>query len=102
MAKATAARKSTTAQKESRFSIRASALQKKVIAQAARIKETTMSEFVLEQSLAAAQQVIADQARFTLPKKQWNAFCAALDEPPKPVTALRRLLTEPVVFDAGR
>lgn len=102
MAKAAAARKSTTAQKESRFSIRASAMQKKVIAQAAHIKETTMSEFVLEQSLAAAQQVIADQSQFVLPKKQWNTFCAALDAPPKPVTALRRLLTEPSVFDGRR
>lgn len=102
MVKAAAARKLTTAQKESRFSIRASVVQKKVIAQAAHIKETTMSEFVLEQSLAAAQQVIADQTQFVLPKKQWNAFCAALDAPPKPVTALRRLLTEPGVFDGGR
>lgn len=88
--------------KGSRFSIRASALQKKVIAQAARIKEVTMSEFVLEQSLAAAQQVIADQAQFTLPKRQWRAFCAALDTPPRSIPALRRLLTKRGLFDAQR
>lgn len=98
---ATAPRKSST-QKGTRFSIRVSAAQKKVIAQAARIKETTMSDFVLEQSLVAAQQVLADQALFTLPKKQWNAFCAALDAPPKSITALRQLLTRPGVFDARR
>ena len=100
MAKATTTRKSATTQKESRFSIRASAVQKKVIAQAARIKETTISEFVLEQSLLAARQVIADQAQFTLPKKQWTAFCAALDAKPRSVPALRRLLTKPGIFDA--
>lgn len=88
--------------KASRFSIRASAVQKRVIAQAARIKEITMSEFVLEQSLAAAQQVIADQAQFTLPGKQWKQFCAALDSPPKSVPALRRLLTKPGLFDVQR
>lgn len=94
--------KRQSAAKASRFSIRASAVQKNAIAQAARIKEVTMSEFVLEQSLAAAQQVIADQAQFTLPKKQWKQFCAALDAPPKSVPALRRLLTKPGLFDGQR
>jgi len=102
MARATVTRKTVTKQKESRFSIRASATQKKLIAQAARIKETTMSDFVLDQSLAAAQQVIADQAQFTLPKKQWDAFCAVLDAKPRSIPALRRLLTRPGVFDARR
>jgi uncharacterized protein (DUF1778 family) len=94
--------KRRSAPKASRFSIRASAVQKRVIAQAARIKEITMSEFVLEQSLAAAQQVISDQAQFTLPRKQWKKFCAALDAPPKSIPALRRLLTKPGLFDAQR
>ncbi len=101
MAKAVG-KKSLATQKGTRFSIRASAGQKRVIAQAARIKETTMSEFVLEQAVLAAQQTLADQSRFTLPKKQWEAFCAALDAPPRSVPVLRRLLTKPGVFDAGR
>ncbi len=92
--------KSSVTQKSTRFSIRASAPQKKMIAEAARLKETTMSDFVLEQAVLAAQQVIADQAHFKLPKKQWKAFYAALDAPPKPIPALRRLLTKPGIFDA--
>jgi Protein of unknown function (DUF1778) len=52
MPKANTMRKAAT-QKGSRFSIRASATQKKVIAEAARIKDTTISDFVLEQSLTA-------------------------------------------------
>jgi uncharacterized protein (DUF1778 family) len=102
MTKAKAAGKSAKTQKESRFSIRASVAQKKVIAQAARIRDTTMSDFVLEQALAAAEQVIADQAQFTLPKKKWAAFCAALDAKPRSIPALRRLLTRPGAFDARR
>jgi hypothetical protein len=65
MAKTNTVRKTST-QKASRFSIRASATQKRVIAEAARIKDTTISAFVLEQSLTAAQQVIADQVQFRL------------------------------------
>lgn len=102
MSKVIVPRRQSRKVKGSRFSIRASTVQKKVIAQAARIKEVTMSEFVLEQSLAAAQQVIADQAQFTLPKKQWREFCAALDASPKAIPALRRLLTKPGLFDAER
>ena len=101
MAKASVTRKAS-AQKASRFSIRASATQKRVIAEAARIKDTTISDFVLEQSLSAAQQVIADQVQFRLPKKQWKEFCDALDAPPKTIPALRRLLNKPGLFDARR
>lgn len=101
MAKTNTMRKPST-QKASRFSIRASATQKRVIAAAARIKDTTISDFVLEQSLTAAHQVIADQVQFTLPKKQWKEFCDALDGPPKTIPALRKLLTKPGLFDANR
>lgn len=101
MAKTNAVRRSST-QKASRFSIRASATQKKVIAEAARLKDTTISDFVLEQSLTAAQQVIADQVQFTLPKKQWKEFCDALDAPPKAIPALRKLLNKSGLFDASR
>ena len=94
MAKANIVRKTST-QKASRFSIRVSATQKRVIAEAARIKDTTISDFVLEQSLTAAQQVIADQVQFTLSKKQWKEFCDALDAPAKTIPALRELLTKP-------
>lgn len=101
MAKANTLRKAP-GQKASRFSIRASATQKKVIAEAARIKDTTISDFVLEQSLTAAQQVIADQVQFRLPKKQWKEFCEALDAPPKTIPALRKLLTRPGLLDVNR
>ena len=100
MAKTVASKKtSSSTQKGLRFSIRASATQKKVIAEAARLKQTTITNFVLEQALLAAQQVVLEQTQFTLPPKQWKAFCAALDAPPKDLPALRRLLTEPGVFD---
>jgi uncharacterized protein (DUF1778 family) len=101
MPKANTMRKPSS-QKASRFSIRASATQKKVIAEAARIKDTTISDFVLEQSLTAAQHVIADQVQFRLPRKQWKEFCDALDARPKTIPALRRLLNKPGLFDANR
>ena len=101
MAKPTTMRKPSM-QKAARFSIRASATQKRIIAEAARLRDTTISDFVLEQSLTAAQRILADQVQFKLPKKQWKEFCDALDAPPKPIPALRRLLTKSGLFDAER
>lgn len=101
MAKAVAFKTTSAPQKDLRFSIRASQSQKNVIAEAARLKQVTITDFVLEQALLAAEQVVAEQTHFTLPPKQWKAFCAALDAPPKVIPALRRLLTTPGVFDAN-
>jgi predicted DNA-binding antitoxin AbrB/MazE fold protein len=44
----------------------------------------------------------ADQVQFVLHEDRWQAFCAALDTPPKEIPALRKLLTEPSLFDANR
>ena len=74
------------------FTIRASTTQKRIIADAARIKGTTIGEFVLEHSLPAARQIIADQVQFSMPQKRWREFCEALDAPPKTIPALRKLL----------
>lgn len=90
----------TPSRKEERFSIRASRRQKTVIAQAAKIKEQSLTEFVLVEAYEAAQQVIAEQTHFVLAKKNWEAFCQALDAPARPIPALRQLLTEPGLFDA--
>jgi uncharacterized protein (DUF1778 family) len=94
MAKATVMRKPST-QKAWRFGVRASASQKKVIAEAARITGTTINDFVLEQSLTAAQHVIADRVQFRLSRKQWKKFCDTLDAPPNAIHSLRKLLTKP-------
>ena len=87
-------------QKDSRLSIRASEHKKSIIARAARIRNTTLSEFVVENAYQTAQEVIAEQTQFALGKREWKAFCEALDAPPKSVPAIRKLLMTPSVFDA--
>jgi uncharacterized protein (DUF1778 family) len=74
-------------------------LQKDVIARAAELKQTTMTNFMVEQAFNAAQQILADQAHFYLSPEKWDEFCAALDAPPRDLPELRKLLTEPSVFD---
>jgi predicted DNA-binding antitoxin AbrB/MazE fold protein len=40
-----------------------------------------------------------DQVLFVLPPDRWQAFCDALDAPPRVIPALRKLLTEASVLD---
>ena len=86
--------------KEERFYIRATTNQKQLIACAAEKEDRNFSDFVLENALSAAEAIVNDDANFTLSKDRFEAFCAALDAPPRNIPALRKLLTEPSVFDA--
>jgi len=82
-------------QKEQRLSIRADAQVKKILTQAARLRRTNVSQFVLQASLDAAYAVLADQTEFRLSPAQWKAFCERLDAPAKVIPALRDLFSEP-------
>ncbi len=82
-----------------RLNIRVSQHQKDVIARAADVLNTTVSNFVLQRAYSEAQSVLAEQSYFRLPDKKWREFCRALDAPPKDISELRKLLTEPGVFD---
>jgi uncharacterized protein (DUF1778 family) len=75
--------------------------EKAIIARAAELQRTTLSQFMLEHAYQAAQNVLADQVQFSLPAEQWQAFCQALDAPPQVIPALKRLLTEKGVFDGA-
>jgi uncharacterized protein (DUF1778 family) len=85
--------------KQAKVQLRLSPEQKEMIARAARLRQTTLSNFLLENGYSAAQQVLAEQVHFALPPGRWQAFCAALDAPPRDIPALRKLLTEASVFD---
>jgi len=91
-----------TALKESKVQLRLRPTQKEVISRAAQIKQTSLTSFMVEHAFSAAQQVIADQVHFALSPERWEAFCAALDMPPKEIPALRKLLTEQSIFDDNR
>lgn len=88
-----------TALRDTKVQLRMLPLQKNVIARAAELKQTTMTSFMVEHAFQAAQQILADQTHFYLSREKWDEFCAALDAPPRELPELRRLLTEPGVFD---
>src|SRR4051812_36271805 len=73
--------------------------QKAVLARAARVRQTSLSSFLLEHACEAAQQVLAEQVHIVMPPDEWDAFCQALDAPPRPIPQLKKLLTQASVFD---
>lgn len=92
----------TSARKDTKVQIRLRPAQKELIARAAKLRQTTLSHFLLENACSAAEQVLADRVQFILPADRWEAFYTALDAPPRECPALKKLLTEASVFDGAR
>ena len=76
--------------------------QKALLARAAALRHTSLSNFMLEHACDAAQQVVAEQTDILMAPAEWRAFQKALDAPPRSIPTLKKLLTEPSVFDAQR
>lgn len=85
--------------KSDKVQIRLHAPEKSLIARAAELRHTSLSQFMVEHACRAAVEVLAEHAYFTLAPDAWDRFCAALDEKPKAVPALAKLLKEPGIFD---
>lgn len=88
-----------TEHKTERIDIRTNPSAKAVLQQAAIYSNKTVSEFLLETGLQAAQDALTNRKVFSLSDEQWNAFQQALDAPPTDKPALKELLTTPSVFN---
>jgi uncharacterized protein (DUF1778 family) len=88
------------ATKTATIHIRTSPQHKRLLEQAAKLRQVGLSQFVLESSTRQAREEIATATVFPLGAQAWKAFCDRLDEPARDKPNLRRLLTRPGVFDA--
>ena len=86
-------------QRTEKLDIRLSAAAKRVLRLAAEARRKSVSEFVLESALSAAEDALLDTRIVPLDADQWAEFMAALDAPPKSHPRLQRLLKEPSAFD---
>ena len=84
---------SVSKRKDHRFDLRATADQKSAIEQAALIKQTSATGFIMDTAYETAQKIIRDQSRIVVSTADWNALCAALDSPPEVNPALVKLMT---------
>jgi len=68
--------------KQERMHIRLDTLSKQKLEKAANYSHKKLSEFVLSQSLAAAETIITEHEQLTLSEPDWNLFLDALENPP--------------------
>lgn len=90
----------TKEKRGARLSIRATRSEKELISRAAVRRSQSISEFMLESSLDAAEALELDNADFVLSPKDYKAFLKMLDEPPRTIPALQKLFSEPPMIDA--
>lgn len=81
------------------LNLRTSAAQKARLAEAARLQNMNVSQFVLSKSLDAAEEVIADQRLIRVSQAEHEWLLAQLDRPTKDTPALLALFQEPSVFE---
>jgi uncharacterized protein (DUF1778 family) len=85
--------------REDRLELRLTPKAKTILKRAANAEEKSVSAFVLDKSLEAAAETLADRLSFGLSTKQYDAFVAALDATPKSRPRLERLFAEPSVLE---
>ena len=68
--------------KQERMHIRLDTVSKQKLEKAASYSHKKLSEFVLSQSLAAAETIISEHEHLTLSQPDWDLFLDALENPP--------------------
>lgn len=82
-----------------KIDIRITPQAKSLLAEAARARHTTISQFVLDTALSAAGEVVAERNRIGLNAEQWTEFLNALDAPPRRHARMERLLNQPTILE---
>ncbi len=82
-----------------RIDLRVNPKAKEALQAAAALRHKTVSEFILDCALSAADEELSFRQQFTLDTEQWEAFKTALDAPTKSTPRLKQLLQEPGIFD---
>jgi uncharacterized protein (DUF1778 family) len=75
--------------KRDRMHLRLDAKTKRKLERAAAYEETSVTDFVLANAVAAAERVIASHEKITLSVKDWEVFYDALINPPEPNEKLK-------------
>lgn len=75
-----------------RINLRTSLEAKAMIERAAAYMGTTVSAFMLQNAYETAKRVVAEHEVIMLTQRDFEQFARALDKPPAPTAALKKLL----------
>lgn len=85
--------------KSARIDLRLTPAAKSLLEQAAAARHKTVSEFILDRAITAAEETLADRRHWTLTAAQWSEFNRLLDAPPQDVPGLQRLKAHKAPWD---
>ena len=85
--------------KSERIEVRTTSAMKALLQHAANSSHKSVTEFLLEAGMNAAEEALIDRRLFRLDDAQWRAFQAALDRPPAAKPGLARLITQKSVLE---
>jgi uncharacterized protein (DUF1778 family) len=63
------------------------------------VAERSLTDYILTSTLTIADQRLMDRTRLSFDTRAYAAFLRALEEPPKDLPRMRRLLSEPSVLE---
>lgn len=86
--------------KAEQLNIRTSSVQKAKLAEAARLKNMNVSQFMLTTALEAADGIIADQSVIRLSDTAFDRFTLRLEEEPRDLPRLRELFSHSSVLES--
>jgi uncharacterized protein (DUF1778 family) len=82
-----------------RLDIRVSSGAKRLLQKAADLRHKSVSEFVLDSALGAAEEALIEERRIGLNAEQWETFMAALDAPVRDAPHMAALLRSESPFE---
>ncbi|MBZ0305966.1 MAG: DUF1778 domain-containing protein [Anaerolineae bacterium] len=82
----------THTNESARINLRTSAEAKAMIERAATLMGTTVSSFMLQNAFEAARRIVSETDTLLLTQRDFEAFAASIENPPKPKAALRKLM----------
>lgn len=85
--------------KSERIEVRTTPRLKALLQQASASLHKSVTEFLLEAGIKAAEDALADRRMFRLDDRQWKAFQEILDRPVMDKPRLARLLSEKSVLE---
>jgi uncharacterized protein (DUF1778 family) len=85
-----------------KLDLRLTARDKRILQEAAAVERRSVTEFVLHSALTRAEETLLDRRSFYVDAETYDRFMEALDAPARDIPRLKRLLTEPSVFDHSK
>jgi uncharacterized protein (DUF1778 family) len=85
--------------RDRRWNLRVENSEDELVRAASDVAETSYSNFVRFAAVAEARRILADRTQFRLDKSEWDRFTELLERPPRVPDGLRRLYSEPSVFE---